>query len=178
MPWNDDLDGPHLAIAAYAGSPLRVVTGPGTGKTRALMRRIARFLESGVSPNQILAVTFTRTAAADLVAKLAALGSPGAQNVRACTLHSLAFSLLAKAEVFALTNRVARPLLRHEIEMLVSDLQGGFGGKKATRALIEAFEAYWAKLQADEPGAPQHAVEQAFDVALRQWLAFHEALLI
>src|SRR5438128_12546317 len=104
MPWNDDLDGPHLAIAAYAGSPLRVVAGPGTGKTRALMRRIARFLESGVSPNQILAVTFTRTAAADPVAKLAALGSPGPRNVRACTLHSPAFSVLVKGDGFATTN--------------------------------------------------------------------------
>jgi DNA helicase-2/ATP-dependent DNA helicase PcrA len=99
MPWDDNLAGPHLQIAAYAGSPLRVIAGPGTGKTYALMRRVTRFLESGLSPHQILAVTFTRTAASDLVAKLTALGAPGAHNVRACTLHSLAFSLLAQAEV-------------------------------------------------------------------------------
>lgn len=178
MPWDDNLAGPHLQIASYAGSPLRVIAGPGTGKTYALMRRITRFLESGLPPEQILAVTFTRTAASDLVAKLAALGAPGAQNVRASTLHSLAFSLLAKAEVFALTNRVARPLLSHEIEVLVSDLQGDFDGKKATRRLIDAFEAYWATLQADAPGAPQEPLEQQFDVALRQWLDFHRALLI
>ncbi len=178
MPWNDGLAGPHLQIAAYPGSPMRVIAGPGTGKTFALMRRVTRFLESGVPPNQILAVTFTRTAASDLVAKIAALGAPGAQNVRACTLHSLAFSLLAKAEVFALTNRVARPLLRHEMEMLVSDLQPTFGGKRATRRLIEAFEAYWATLQAHAPGPPQEPVQVQFDVALRQWLDFHRALLI
>jgi ATP-dependent DNA helicase UvrD/PcrA len=178
MPWNENLAGPHLQIAAYAGSSLRVIAGPGTGKTYALMRRVTRFLESGLAPNQILAVTFTRTAASDLVAKLAALGAPGAQNVRACTLHSLAFSLLAKAEVFALTNRVARPLLRHEIEMLVSDLKDAYGGKKATRRLIDAYEAYWAMLQADAPGAPQQPLQMQFDVALRQWLDFHRALLI
>lgn len=113
MPWDDNLAGSHLQIAAYAGSPLRVIAGPGTGKTYALMRRVTRFLESGVAPGQILAVTFTRTAASDLVAKLAALGAPGAQNVRACTLHSLAFSLLAQAEDFALTNRVARIIRFH-----------------------------------------------------------------
>jgi ATP-dependent DNA helicase UvrD/PcrA len=79
MPWNDDLAGPHLQIAAYPGSPLRVIAGPGTGKTFALMRRVTRFLESGVPHDQILAVTFTRTAASDLVAKLAALGAPGAR---------------------------------------------------------------------------------------------------
>ena len=81
MPWDNNLAGPHLQIAAYQGSPLRVIAGPGTGKTFALMRRITRFLESGLPPDQILAVTFTRTAASDLVAKLAALGAPGAQNV-------------------------------------------------------------------------------------------------
>lgn len=72
----DSLVGPHLQIAAYVGSPLRVIAGPGTGKTYALMRRVTRFLENGVAAGQILAVTFTRTAASDLVAKLAALGAP------------------------------------------------------------------------------------------------------
>jgi DNA helicase II / ATP-dependent DNA helicase PcrA len=178
MAWNDNLAGPHLQIAAFPGSPLRVIAGPGTGKTFALMRRITRFLESGLSANEILAVTFTRTAASDLVAKLAALGAPGAQTVRACTLHSLAFSVLAKAEVLALTNRVARPLLSHELKMLVQDLADNFGGRKATRRLIRAFESYWATLQTDEPGWPHEPLEQQFDVALRQWLDFHRALLL
>jgi integrase len=34
MPWDDNLAGPHLQIAAYAGTPLRVIAGPGTGKTK------------------------------------------------------------------------------------------------------------------------------------------------
>lgn len=178
MPWNDNLVGPHLQIAAYPGSPLRVVAGPGTGKTFALIRRISRLLESGVSPDQILTVTFTRTAASDLVSKLAALGTPGAQDVLARTLHSFAFSLLANADVFALTNRVARPLLSHEMEMLIHDLAGQFGGKRETRRLIRAFEAYWATLQTDQPGWPQHPHEQHFEVTLRQWLDFHRAILI
>jgi superfamily I DNA/RNA helicase len=178
MPWNDNLAGPHLQIAAYPGTPLRVIAGPGTGKTFALMRRVTRLVESGVAPSEILAVTFTRTAAADLIAKLAALGAPGAQNVRASTLHSFAFSLLAKADVLALTNRVARPLLNHEMRMLVQDLARDFGGMKKTRQLIRAFESYWATLQSDEPGWPQQPVEQQFDVALRQWLDFHRALLL
>jgi|HubBroStandDraft_6_1064221.scaffolds.fasta_scaffold21489_5 stage III sporulation protein SpoIIIAA len=71
-------------IAAYNGTPLRVVAGPGTGKTYALMRRVARMLEvEQVQPNRILVVTFTRTAANDLVEKLAQLGVPGADQVAA-----------------------------------------------------------------------------------------------
>jgi DNA helicase II / ATP-dependent DNA helicase PcrA len=80
MPWNAGLQGTHLNIAAYPGTPLRVVAGPGTGKTFALMRRVARLLEQGAQPNRILAVTFTRTAANDFVEKLAALGVPGAEG--------------------------------------------------------------------------------------------------
>jgi DNA helicase-2/ATP-dependent DNA helicase PcrA len=75
MPWNTGLQGTPLNIASYAGTPLRVVAGPGTGKTFALMRRVARLLEQGVPPGRILAVSFTRTAANDLVEKLAALGT-------------------------------------------------------------------------------------------------------
>src|SRR5580700_8861024 len=99
MPWNTGIQGTHLSIAAYNGTPLRVVAGPGTGKTFALMRRIARLLEEGVLPEGILAVTFTRTAASELVGKLANLGAPGAGDVVAKTLHSLSFGLLQNASV-------------------------------------------------------------------------------
>jgi len=75
MPWNTNLSGTPLNIAAYPGTQLRVVAGPGTGKTYALMRRVARLLEQNVQPNRILAISFTRTAANDLVDKLAQLGA-------------------------------------------------------------------------------------------------------
>src|SRR5713101_506225 len=108
MAWDTNLQGTHRAIAAYLGTPLRVVAGPGTGKTFALMRRVARLLESNVLPQNILAVTFTRTAANDLVEKLAALGVPGAEDVAAKTLHSLSFSLLSRNSVFQALGRIAR----------------------------------------------------------------------
>ncbi len=66
MPWDENLEGPSLRIAATDDSPLRIRAGPGTGKTFVLIRRIARFLENGVAPRQILVCTFTRTAAGDL----------------------------------------------------------------------------------------------------------------
>jgi DNA helicase II / ATP-dependent DNA helicase PcrA len=100
MPWNSGLQGTPLNIAAYTGNQLRVVAGPGTGKTFALMRRVARLLEQNTPPSRILAVTFTRTAAGDLVDKLAALGVPGANKVAAKTLHSLSFGLLSRGAVF------------------------------------------------------------------------------
>ncbi len=178
MPWDTGLQGTHLAIAGYPGTPLRVVAGPGTGKTFALMRRVARLLEEGAQPNRILAVTFTRTAANDLVEKLAALGVPGADLVAAKTLHSLCFALLSRNAVFQALGRTAHPLMDYERDTLLCDLQEQFGGKRAVDRLIQAFESYWARLQHHQPGFPANPIEQAFSHALGNWLVFHRAMLV
>jgi DNA helicase-2/ATP-dependent DNA helicase PcrA len=179
LAWDTGLDGVHLAIAGYPDSPLRVLAGPGTGKTYAMMRRVARLLEDEeVPPEQILAVTFTRTAAHDLVDKLEALGVPGADEVSAKTLHSLCFSRLGRAAVFQTTGRTPRPLLACELEMLVNDLRDQFHGKREVRRLIKAFESYWAKLQHEAPGWPEDPLEQQFDAALKAWLRFHKGMLV
>ena len=56
------LHGTPLSIAVYTGAQLRLVAGPGTGETFALMRRAVRLLEQNVLPNEILALAYTRTA--------------------------------------------------------------------------------------------------------------------
>ena len=68
MPWNDGLDrnSPAFRIAADPPNSIRVVAGPGTGKSFALKRRVARLLEQGADPRRILPVTFTNVAAEDL----------------------------------------------------------------------------------------------------------------
>ena len=75
MAWDDNLSGSAREIAATSRSPLRVVAGPGTGKTFALMRRVARLLEEGQDPTRILMVTFTRMAAIDLERELRVLST-------------------------------------------------------------------------------------------------------
>lgn len=77
MAWDDELDpgGGAYAIAASVADRMRVLAGPGTGKSFAMKRRVARLLEvDRVDPAQILAVTFTRVAADDLHRELVALG--------------------------------------------------------------------------------------------------------
>jgi ATP-dependent DNA helicase UvrD/PcrA len=175
--WNDNLTGVHLEIAAETGTPIHVLAGPGTGKTFAMMRRVARLLEEGVDPKAILTLSFTRTAATDLESQLAKLGTTGASKVRASTLHSLCFSLLSQAAVFPHTNRVARPLLSYEVRFLELDLDK-FGGLKAVRELLEAYEAAWARLQTDIPGGPSSQIDVAFHAAVLQWLTYHRSMLI
>jgi len=178
MAWNTGLTGPYLNIAGYAGSPLRVMAGPGTGKTFAIMRKVSRLLETGVQPSSILVVSFTRTAANDLISQLKSLGSPGVDQVIATTLHSLSFALLLKNAVFQATNRIPRPLISFEIDCMINDLARNFGGKTTTREFLRAFEAYWATLQHHQPGWPHDPTQQAFHRELIHWLTYHRAMLI
>jgi superfamily I DNA/RNA helicase len=53
-----------------------------------------------------------------------------------------------------------------------------FGGKKALRKKVKAYEAAWARLQADEPGPPAEDRDIEFEAALLSWLRFHRAMLI
>jgi DNA helicase II / ATP-dependent DNA helicase PcrA len=92
----DDLD-PQQRAAAAAESPLMIIAGPGTGKTRTLTRRIAaQVARSGAQP--ALAVTFTRRAAAEMRARLdallGALPRPTAADVTVTTFHGLGLMIL------------------------------------------------------------------------------------
>lgn len=177
--WKEGLEGSALRIAQVGNSPLRVLAGPGTGKTFALMRRIMRLLEEGVEPRRIMLCTFTRTAARDLQEEVSRLGVPGAEEVYAGTVHSFCFRLLSRAEVLPLTGRVPRPLLRFEERFMLEDLRrvNNEGIKDLEKRLL-AFSAAWARLQSDTPGWPQDAKDRAFLNALDAWLRFHKGMLV
>lgn len=176
--WNQNLTGVHLDIAQDASDLLYVLAGPGTGKTFAMMRRIARLLEEGVDPTRILVCSFTRTAARDLREQLETLAVPGADRVKAQTLHALCFSILASEQAFEFTNRTARPLMSYERQCLITDLASQHGGKRAAKRLAAAYEAAWARLQRDQPGFALTPEDQAFERDLLAWLRFYEAMLI
>src|SRR6185436_9389102 len=106
--WDEGLTGNALSIAATDQTPLRVLAGPGTGKTFALMRRVLRLLQNDAPPERLFVSTFTRTAAKDLAAELEKLGADGVKKVRANTLHSFCFSILSRNEVLQLTGRHPR----------------------------------------------------------------------
>ncbi len=188
MAWNDGLTGAALAIAAATQSPLRVMAGPGTGKSFALKRRVARLLEEGVKPSQILAVTFTRNAARALVNDIRDLNIVGSQQINAGTLHSFCFGLLSRNDVLEISGRATRPLLtfkssgilRFEAEGLLHDFlyQTSFGPRREITKQILAFEAAWARLQSEVPGWPTTESDRIFQDFLISWLRFHGAMLI
>ena len=82
----------HQAVVSEA-SPLRILAGAGSGKTRVLTHRIAYRSEQGtLDPNRVLAVTFTRKAAGELRERLGRLGLSG--GINAGTFHSIAYAQL------------------------------------------------------------------------------------
>ena len=181
--WDDGLDGPALEIAELNHGPIRVVAGPGTGKTYALMRRVARLLQEGAVAARILLCTFTRTAAEDLSRELTHLRVGGVDDVEAGTLHSFCYAMLMREEVLEATGRTLRTLMDFEETLLKHDLklelkQKGVASVKECDDLLKAAAACWAKLQSDNPGWATNAREREFEEALFQWLMFHKAMLI
>ncbi len=181
MGWQTGMEpaSPAYAFAVSTAERLRTMAGPGTGKSFALRRRIARLLEEGTNPKRILAVTFTRTAAADLKSEIQSLEIEGADRVVARTLHSLCFKILEQEWVFNSLQRHPRPLLEHEIEPLLRDLSDpDYGDVREKRKRIIDYEAAWARLQHDEPGYAIDELDQRFERDLLAWLRYHHAILI
>lgn len=80
----------QAAAALGADRHVLVLAGPGTGKTRTLIARVAALLSRGADPRSMLVVTFTRRAAGEIKERLAAMLPSGAILPRADTLHALA----------------------------------------------------------------------------------------
>lgn len=154
----------------------RIMAGPGTGKTTALMTRIKQRLETGIyDPKRTLLVTFTRISASDLKASLQEKNIPGADDIYAGTLHAFCLGVLHRFEYFSFAGRVPRILMKFENRFFLEDL---FGNVKILSRQLKAFEAGWAREQDQEPGWATSPEDQKFNIDLNDWMRFHECMLI
>ena len=80
----------QLAAVTHRDGPILVIAGAGSGKTRTLIYRVARLIESGVPPGAILLLTFTRRASQEMLRRVEHLVGDRTRAVAGGTFHSFA----------------------------------------------------------------------------------------
>jgi len=171
--WADKLLDEQKTAAAHEGSNARMLAGPGTGKTLTLRARVAYLvLEKKVEPREIMALTFTRAAAAELRGRIEkALEGKVADRPRVATLHSFALrTLLRNAK---LLDVLPQPLRiaddweeRHIIQEDLKEITGT--NIKTVRKNLQALSADWDTLRADESAPNPLKADAAFVGAWEQ----------
>jgi DNA helicase-2/ATP-dependent DNA helicase PcrA len=93
----DNLNPVQREAVTHPGGPLLIIAGAGSGKTRVLTSRVGWLIkEQGVSPFEILAITFTNKAADEMKHRVGALVGPVAQKMWVSTFHSACVRILRR----------------------------------------------------------------------------------
>ena len=91
-----ELNEQQYAAATAPGGPVLVIAGAGTGKTRTLVYRVAYLVETGVDPEQIVLLTFTRRAAREMLVRASMLLDGRCSRVSGGTFHSFCLGVLRR----------------------------------------------------------------------------------
>jgi len=149
----EGLNEPQRLAVVHRGSPLLVVAGAGSGKTRVLTRRIAHLIATGdARPSEILAITFTNKAAAEMRSRLAELVGPQAAAMWVSTFHSACVRIL----------RAHAPRLGYRSSFTIYD-------DADSRRLVEQVEK---ELGFDTKKIPPRSVQAAISAAKAELVDF------
>ena len=151
----DDLDSHQRAAVVSTAAPLAIIAPAGSGKTRVLTRRVAYRVREGLADGRhVLAVTFTRRAAGELVARLGALGAEG--PISAGTFHAIA---LAQLRRFAAERNRETPRVLERKARVLGPLMTSRGREAAAAGVNDvAAEIEWAKARLVAPERYELAV--------------------
>lgn len=147
--------------AAHRSEPqVRLVAGPGTGKSSTIEERVRWLLQANISPEQIAVVSFTRASARDLQTRVRMYctkhNQDGADAVSISTLHSLALRLMRLGGLLHMYP--ANPLILDDWELeKIYDLEFGeechISSKKRREEVRRFYEAVWST---GSPSAPTY----------------------
>lgn len=167
------LDPDQRAAAESVAGPVLIIAGPGTGKTRVLTHRLAHLVaDCGVAPDECLALTFSRRAAAEMRERLELLLPGQAGRVPVMTFHALALCMLREhAARLGLSPevRVATEAERCELAATLFGLKPA----AAERMLERISRLKRASAPAEESDAAALAAYER-EMKIRNWLDFDD----
>ena len=94
--FDDGLNPAQKEAVYHQGSPLLVIAGAGSGKTKTLVHRVARLVHQGVAPERILLLTFTRKSSEEMLNRATHVLDSRCQNVSGGTFHGFAHQVLRR----------------------------------------------------------------------------------
>jgi DNA helicase-2/ATP-dependent DNA helicase PcrA len=94
--YDSELNEEQKEVVLAGGGPILVIAGAGSGKTRTLVYRVARLIESGTDPSRIMLLTFTNKAAREMLRRVEALLSVDTRRLMGGTFHSVGNRLLRR----------------------------------------------------------------------------------
>ncbi len=175
QPWLEGVEGDAgKALITSTKRYIRVVAGPGSGKTFGLKRRVRRLVEGDkVQPDEIFVGTFTRAIASELAAALApAVGGEDTPKPKVSTLHAQAAEML-RNDLTAAPGRKFRFLLAHEESAMLYDIATSvpeIEDDNDRRKELRKVQSYWS-------GAGD-LTDDKFRGAMDNWLREHGGMLI
>jgi DNA helicase-2/ATP-dependent DNA helicase PcrA len=154
MKWDEGLTEEQKIPAKHIGTHARLLAGPGTGKTLALQHHVVFLIdEMKISPDKILALTFTRAAAHELRSRITEILDPEQKSPQVATLHS--FALAQLLHNIDRLNTIPKPLRIadnwEERKIIFEDLKTILGYKlKDVKEKFSLLSADWQTLVADD----------------------------
>lgn len=154
MNWDDNLSEAQKIAAKHIGSHARLLAGPGTGKTLVIARRILFLIQNeGVSPDDILVLTFTRAAAKELRHRILSGIGDLSSRITISTLHSYALkTILHEGAAMRLPQPIRIADDWEERNIIQEDIKSILGLQKIkdARELLEKLSADWEQLTIDQ----------------------------
>lgn len=131
--YEEDLNEAQLEAVKSKGGPILVIAGAGSGKTKTLTYRVARLIEDGIKPENILLLTFTKKAAAEMLSRATVVLDNRCEKVAGGTFHSFANIILRKySKLLGLKNNFTI-MDRADCEDVINHIVGQLFPKKEKR---------------------------------------------